>query len=105
MRFYKILEIRKEIFPAEYPDLRDVSEQLDNPGSRHFIDQINWKIFNFKPEVRFSISYSNREIFLKYYVNENYFKAEKTNHNEKVWEDSCVEFFIEPAGDGIYYNM
>ena len=52
-----------------------------------------------------SIAYSDHEIFLKYYITENYFKAEKTASNEMVCEDSCVEFFVSPEDDGIYYNM
>ena len=42
---------------------------------------------------------------LKYYVAEDYFKAEKTESNQNVFEDSCVEFFMSPADDGIYYNL
>jgi len=52
-----------------------------------------------------SIAYSDHEIFLKYYITENYFKAEKTDTNQMVCEDSCVEFFVSPEDDGIYYNM
>jgi hypothetical protein len=55
--------------------------------------------------VALSIAYSDHEIFLKYYITENYFKAEKTDTNEMVCEDSCVEFFVSPEDDGIYYNM
>ena len=69
------------------------------------IDTINWKDYNYKPEVEFSIAYSNHEIFLKYYINEKYFKAEKTESNQMVCEDSCVEFFVSPEDDGIYYNL
>ncbi len=52
-----------------------------------------------------AIAYSEHEIFLKYYVTETYFKAEKTSSNEMVCEDSCVEFFVSPENDGIYYNL
>jgi hypothetical protein len=55
--------------------------------------------------VALSIAYSDHEIFLKYYITENYFKAEKTDTNQMVCEDSCVEFFVSPEDDGIYYNM
>ena len=68
------------------------------------IDTINWKGYNYKPDVALSIAYSDHEIFLKYYITENYFKAEKTESNQMVCEDSCVEFFVSPEDDGIYYN-
>ncbi|HOK75329.1 MAG TPA: carbohydrate-binding family 9-like protein [Bacteroidales bacterium] len=105
MRFSKILEVRKEFFPEKCPDPLEVSSRMNFEGSGHFIDEVNWKEFPYKPEVEFDIRYSERAIFLKYRVAENYFKAEKTSHNDRVWEDSCVEFFIEPAADGIYYNL
>jgi hypothetical protein len=72
---------------------------------RLLIDTINWKRYDYKPEVSLSIAYSDHEIFLKYYITENCFKAEKTETNQMVCEDSCVEFFVSPEDDGIYYNL
>ena len=69
------------------------------------VDVINWKDFDYKPDVKFSISYTRHEILLKYYVTEQWFKAEKTETNQEVYEDSCVEFFVAPSDDGIYYNF
>jgi Carbohydrate-binding family 9 len=57
------------------------------------------------PDVKVSVAYSEYEIFLKYFVTEDFFKAEKTGSNQAVYEDSCVEFFVSPAADGIYYNF
>jgi len=105
MKFYKIIEVRKEFFSEKCPDPEDISARLNFEGSGYFIDEVSWKNFPYRPEVKFDIRYNRREIFLKYRVTEEYFKAEKTHCNDRVWEDSCVEFFIEPAADGIYYNM
>jgi len=91
-------------FDAEYPDLDSVSEALDRLQKNN-IDKINWKSFDYKPEVKFSIGYTRHEILLKYYVTEDYFKAEKTESNQNVFEDSCVEFFVSPGNDEIYYNL
>jgi hypothetical protein len=100
----KTLEAHKLIFSSDYPDLDSVSAALDTVGKNN-IEQINWKGFDYKPEVAFSIAYIPYEILLKYYVTEEYFKAEKTESNQNVFEDSCVEFFVSPADDGIYYNL
>ncbi len=100
----KTLEAHKLIFSSDYPDLDSVSEALDRLQKNN-IDQLNWKSFDYKPEVTFSIGYTRHEILLKYYVSEDYFKAEKTESNQNVFEDSCVEFFVSPADDGIYYNL
>lgn len=91
-------------FDTEYPDLDSVSEALDRL-QKNRIDQVNWKSFDYKPEASFSIGYTQHEIMLKFYVAEDYFKAEKTESNQNVFEDSCVEFFVSPADDAIYYNL
>lgn len=101
----KIAEVKKTLLDSDYPSLEDISAELDSLDSRLFIDTINWTDYPYKPQVELSIEYSNKEIFLKYYVCEEYFKAEKTESNENVFEDSCVEFFASPEEDGIYYNL
>jgi len=101
----KILEVKKEIFDTPYPDLEEVSSRLDNIGPGVPVETLNWESYRYKPEVSFNIAYSDKEILLKYYVKEGYVKAEKTKSNQMVCEDSCVEFFVSPADDGIYYNF
>ncbi len=88
-----------------YPDLAEVSARLDNLLDVHLIDTLNWEKYSYRPDVKFRIAYSEKEIFIKYYIAEDYVKAEKTEINQMVCEDSCVEFFVSPADDGIYYNF
>ena len=101
----KVAEVKKTDFKSAYPGLDEISVMMDKQDQRLLIDTINWEEYNYKPEVKVSIAYSDLEIFLKYYIKENYFKAEKTETNQKVCEDSCVEFFVSPEDDGIYYNI
>jgi hypothetical protein len=101
----KTIEVKNEKFNVEKPVMEDISERLDTQGKGIPIDNINWKEFGYRPEVRFNIAYSHTEIFLKYYVKEKYFKADKKETNQMVCEDSCVEFFVLPESDGIYYNI
>ena len=101
----KIALVKKIELKSAYPDLTEISKWMDERNERHRIDTINWKNFNYKPEAEFAIAYSDHEIFLKYFIKENYFKAEKTETNQAVYEDSCVEFFVSPEDDGIYYNL
>jgi len=101
----KIIDVKRLKTDAVFPSLAEVSSALDKQKERHFVDRINWQEYSYKPEVTFSIAYGEKEIYLKYYVRENYFKAEKTESNQSVYEDSCVEFFISPENDGLYYNM
>jgi hypothetical protein len=101
----KVAKVKKTKLKSAYPGLEDISAMMDGQNPRLLIDTINWEGYNYKPEVALSIAYSEHEIFLKYYINENYFKAEKTEINQMVCEDSCVEFFVSPEDDGIYYNF
>jgi hypothetical protein len=104
-RLLKTLEVNKLELRSEYPGLDEISEKLDNLNIRNPVEEVNWKDFDYKPDVKFSIAYADREILLKYYVTEQWFKAEKTETNQDVYEDSCVEFFMSPSADGIYYNL
>lgn len=101
----KSIDVIYEKFTERQPGLGEISGRLDALGSGHIIDTLNWEEFSYRPEVRFNIAYTDSEILLKYYVKEDYFKAEKTESNEMVCEDSCVEFFVSPAEDGLYYNF
>jgi hypothetical protein len=101
----KIAEVQKIELKTDYPSLEEISVRLDDQKGRMMIDTINWKGYKYKPDVALALAYSDHEIFLKYYVKESYFKAEKTETNEMVCEDSCVEFFVSPEDDGLYYNM
>jgi hypothetical protein len=100
-----ILEVKKVLFSTDYPDLKEISDHFDKLSFRSSIDQINWQKFTYKPEVSFTTGYTNTELLLKFYVTEEYFKAEKTESNQMVCEDSCVELFVSPEEDGLYYNL
>lgn len=101
----KIAEVKKLDITSESPGLDEISDLMDKQKEKLSIDTINWREYNYKPEVAVAIAYNENEIFLKYYIIEDYFKAEKTESNQMVCEDSCVEFFVSPENDGIYYNM
>lgn len=101
----KVIEVTRLIAGNVYPAMAEVSARLDELGEGHAVDSVNWANFGYKPEVRFNIAYGKKEIFLKYYVRESNTKAEKDQPNQMVCEDSCVEFFVSPDDDGIYYNF
>ena len=101
----KVAEVRKTDLKSATPEINEISDMLDRQDQRLHIDTVNWKGYDYKPEVEVSVAYSDNEIFLKYYISEYYFKAEKTMTNQMVCEDSCVEFFVSPEDDGIYYNI
>jgi hypothetical protein len=101
----KEIEVRRLKVGAIYPALAEISARLDELGHKNKIDTLNWADFPYKPDVKFNIAYGDHEIYLKFYVRETHTKAEKCEPNEMVCEDSCVEFFVSPGDDGIYYNI
>ena len=101
----KVAEVKKLDLNSTHTSLEEISALLDDQFPKLLIDTINWPEYSYKPDVKLAIAYGDSEIFLKYYVTEDYFKAEMTQSNQNVYEDSCVEFFVSPSDDGIYYNM
>ncbi len=69
------------------------------------IQSVNWSKYSYKPTVRFKIAYCDFGLILQYQVEEKSIRAKAVLDNEDVWKDSCVEFFIAPQNDGIYYNF
>lgn len=69
------------------------------------VDVANWEEYPYRPEVSFRIAYTADALLLNYRVKEATARARYGNDNEAVWTDSCVEFFVIPGEDGIYYNF
>lgn len=86
-------------------DIHEVRDALGSLPDRHRIDVINWDSHRYMPGVSFSAAYNRDLIFIRYFVRENFFRAEKTEPCSEVYEDSCVEFFVAPGDDGCYYNF
>jgi len=102
----KTLRIDKIGFTERIPDLNTISERFDIIGIKHQIGEVNWEEHSYRPEVTFTVGYTDNEILIKYYVTEEWFRAEKILSNQEVYEDSCVEFFVSPqAGDDFYYHF
>lgn len=58
-----------------------------------------------KAEVR--IAYDDKAVYLMFRVVDRYVRAVAAEHQDNVWEDSCVEFFFTPASDVSmgYFNI
>lgn len=70
------------------------------------IEKLNWPDeYDDKPEVGFKLFQAEDGIILKVNVTEEFTRAIYTKDNDKVYADSCVELFIDPSGDGSYYNF
>lgn len=79
-----------------------------NPPSRALnlkIDVNNWPAsFPYSPNAEVSLWHSGETLFLNFKVAEDFISARCQNDNEKVSNDSCVEFFVSFDDEG-YYNI
>jgi hypothetical protein len=69
------------------------------------INIASWNGYPTKAIVHFTIAHDDQNIHLHYMVHEPNIRAKATENNGKVWEDSCVEFFVMPENDGFFYNF
>lgn len=91
---------------ASCESLQALSYQLDRECNRIYLKEINWPDkYPYKPDAYFRIAYNEQDIFLKFDVQEKEFRATAMEHRSRVWEDSCVEFFIQPEENRGYYNI
>ena len=63
---------------------------------------VNWEEFPYRPSVQFRLAHTDDSLLLHFQVREASVRATAPADNGRVWEDSCVEFFSVPAGDGVY---
>lgn len=98
------MKIRK--ISALVTDAQQVPALLDSNHIRfQQIGCVNWETYPYKPAVFFRIAHTGKTILLHYRVTERSVRAKYTEDNSMVCRDSCVEFFLMPANDGIYYNI
>ena len=85
----------------------DVPTIMDLEGIEYdAIDNANWAAeYPYTPQVRFRMAYNNEAVLLHYHVTEDSVRAAAPKDNGHVWEDSCCEFFSQPADDDTYYNI
>lgn len=96
----------KKITCTVSPSGEAVSALLDTHGiAFQPLDVVNWKEYPYRPEVNFRIAHTGREVLLHYKVTEASVRAVAAEDNGRVWEDTCVEFFVSPEGNDCYYNF
>ncbi len=75
-------------------------------GAEAAIDQVNWKIdFPKSLPVAVRALHDNERLYLYYTVSGEEIRAVNTEDFGSVWEDSCVEFFMQRDGETTYRNF
>ena len=71
----------------------------------HSVACVNWEEYPYAPKVMFRVAHSDNALAVMFEVEEEHLRGVATSVEQNVWEDSCVELFIEsPLGDG-YFNF
>ena len=101
----KVIEVPFVAGLSDKP-LAQVSEVLETQGVRQAIDCVDWPHeFPYKPIVSFTIARDKEYLYIDYFVRGNYLLAVNSTDNSPVWQDSCVEFFVQIPGEKYYYNF
>ena len=82
----------KELYseaPEKTPGLLMVS------GAGVKIDRTNWSEFPHHPDVTVYSGHCDLRIWLHFVVKNDFVRAFCRNDQEPVWQDSCVEFFVQ----------
>lgn len=104
-------DIKKNLTIPYYPELDDmhleeVGNFLEQEGEKHHIKCRNWvEQFHYYPLSAFSIAYSDKYIYVNFFVRGNYLRAVNYTNNSPVAEDSCVEFFLSIPDSKEYWNF
>ncbi|MFZ4861449.1 carbohydrate-binding family 9-like protein [Sphingobacterium sp. Mn56C] len=70
------------------------------------IEQLNWPNFPYSPVVQFRMAYNREGMLLHFRVHEKTVRALTEYDNGRVYEDSCLEFFVMPdSASTLYYNF
>ena len=95
-------------FLPELSEMRisEVGSYLTATTLWHQIKCVNWPgQFDHKPTTKFMIARSEADLYIHYKVEEPDVKAVYTNDHEPVWQDSCVEFFVQLPHEEGYANF
>ncbi|MEA5081999.1 MAG: carbohydrate-binding family 9-like protein [Dysgonamonadaceae bacterium] len=101
----KTLSIPKQPI-KEYESISERMKFLSEVGAFTKIDQVNWPDqFAKVLPVSVHVAHDNENLFLLYKVEGEQLRAVNTKDFESVWEDSCVEFFMQREGEQEYRNF
>jgi hypothetical protein len=69
------------------------------------VDQFRPEGTDHRPETECKLLYDDGRIYGIFLVRDRYVRCERTNFQDPVWEDSCVEIFLRPKPDRGYFNF
>jgi len=58
-----------------------------------------------RPKTQAKAVFDDLGIYIHFRVEDRYVRSVETKYHGKVWEDACVEFFVQPRADRGYFNF
>lgn len=100
----------KQLSIPYIPDLHTLdqdtlNETLEDQGAGTLVNAVNWAQFSYKPMTTVHAAYSQEHLFIRFHVHGNCLRAVNYTNNSPVYEDSCVEFFVQHEGADSYFNF
>ncbi len=91
---------------SDYETIFDRIKLLNEAGLYLSIDKVNWpNDFPKTMSVSVHVAHDNERFYLYYQVEGEELRAVNTKDFQSVWEDSCVEFFVQRKGEKVYRNF
>ncbi len=101
----KILKVPKQHI-SQCETIFDCINLLREAGAVAKVDQVNWeKEFPKSLPVTVRVAHDGEKIYLCYEVIGEEIRAVNSEDFGSVWEDSCVEFFMQREGETVYRNF
>lgn len=101
----KILHVPNQHI-SHYETVSDKIKLLLEAGAEAIIDQVNWKeLYPKSLPVTVRIAHDTEQLYLYYMTKGEAVRAVNTKDFGSVWEDSCVEFFMQREGAKTYRNF
>lgn len=69
------------------------------------ISTYKWVKNGYEPRAFTQLTYDDENIYVKHTAYETEVTVKATEYQGDVWKDSCMEFFMRPAGDERYLNF
>lgn len=58
-----------------------------------------------RPKTQAKVLFDESGLYIHFRVEDRYVRSIETEYHGKVWEDACVEFFVQPLPDRGYFNF
>ena len=87
-------------------DFQALDLTLEEQGVKAAIDSVNWPdAFPYRPDCNVTLAHDGHNIAMLFHVRGLDLRAMETEDNGRMWEDSCVEFFVQDPSGEKYYNF